>query len=42
MLGAFWAIVTFLFWIGGTVAAFIIINLVWPATERRGPAPPMP
>jgi hypothetical protein len=36
MLGAFWDIVAFLFWIGGTVAAFIIINVVWPATERRG------
>src|ERR1700751_2663152 len=36
MLGAFWDIVAFLFWIGGTVAAFIIINVVWPATERPG------
>ena len=36
MLGLFWAIVAFLFWVGGTVAAFIIINVVWPATERRG------
>src|SRR5579864_3648848 len=36
MPGAFWAIVAFLLWIVGTVAVFIIINVAWPATERRG------
>jgi uncharacterized membrane protein len=35
MLGVFWAIVAFLLWIGGTVAAFIVINVVWPASNRR-------
>jgi hypothetical protein len=28
-------IVAFLLWIGGTVAAFIIVNVVWPAANRR-------
>ena len=34
MLGVFWAMVAFLLWIGGTVAAFIIVNVVWPAARR--------
>ena len=36
MLGIFWGIVAFLLWVGGAIVAFVIINVFWPAAERRG------
>ena len=36
MLGIFWGIVAFLLWVGGAIVAFIVINVFWPAPERRG------